>query len=142
MSTGTRRGVGGLSWWIALGAAALVAGCTDTHGDEDENGDLRDGGEGPGEDEGPSGSRDGVLPPDGPACVTSKVTAEIAVTNNDKIDLLFVVDNSASMAEEQASLREQFPRLISVLTTGERADGSTFPAARELHLGVVSSDMG
>ena len=32
-----------------------------------------------------------------------------------KIDLLFVVDNSNSMREEQAALREQFPMLISRL---------------------------
>ena len=51
----------------------------------------------------------------------------------DKIDLLFVVDNSGSMKEEQAALRAQFPHMISTLTAG---------GANDLHLGVVSSDMG
>jgi len=75
-------------------------------------------------------------------CLVSGVVAEIAVTNIDKVDLLFMVDNSGSMREEQASLREQFPKIISVLTTGMRSNGMPFPPAKDLHLGVVSSDMG
>jgi hypothetical protein len=77
-------------------------------------------------------------------CLVSGVVAEIAVTNIDKIDLLFMVDNSGSMREEQSALRTQFPNLIRVLTTGDRdGDGTNdFPPAKDLHLGVVSSDMG
>jgi hypothetical protein len=62
----------------------------------------------------------------------------------DKVDLLFVVDNSGSMREEQELLRQQFPRLIRGLTTGDTdGDGvQDFPAVADLHLGVVSSDMG
>jgi hypothetical protein len=52
-----------------------------------------------------------------------------------KLDLLFLVDDSPSMAEEQANLARNFPRLIAALT--RMPDG--FP---DLHLGVVSSDMG
>lgn len=60
------------------------------------------------------------------------------------LDMLFVVDNSASMVEEQQALAEQFPRLIEALTRGDRdGDGSVdFPPVVDLHLGVVSSDMG
>lgn len=60
------------------------------------------------------------------------------------VDLLFMVDNSASMAQEQESLRREFPELIRTLTTGDRdGDGSEdFPPVANLHLGVVSSDMG
>jgi len=81
------------------------------------------------------------------SCVRSSVVAEISVTNVDKVDLLFVVDDSASMIEEQQLLRDQFSRLVAVLTTGEQLwpDGTiraTFPAVTDLHLGVVSSDMG
>ena len=72
----------------------------------------------------------------------SGVVDKISVQNVDKVDLLFVVDNSGSMREEQEALRVQFPRLISTLTRGVRADGTAFPAVRDLHLGVVSSDMG
>lgn len=62
----------------------------------------------------------------------------------DKLDLLFVVDDSASMTEEQEALRRQFPRLIEVLTSGDRdLDGVVdFPAMTDVHLGVVTSDMG
>jgi hypothetical protein len=76
-------------------------------------------------------------------CLVSGVVAEIAVTNIDKVDMLFMVDNSNSMKEEQERLRSQFGHLIKVLTSGDRGDGSPpFPAVRDLHLGVVSSDMG
>ena len=34
-------------------------------------------------------------------CLVSGVVAEIAVTNIDKVDLLFVVDNSGSMARSR-----------------------------------------
>jgi hypothetical protein len=76
-------------------------------------------------------------------CLVSGVVAEIAVTNIDKVDMLFMVDNSNSMKEEQQRLRSQFGHLVKVLTSGDRGDGSPpFPAVRDLHLGVVSSDMG
>jgi hypothetical protein len=91
---------------------------------------------------GGSEGRPGMLPAEGPACVATGTVAEIAVTNIDKVDLLFVVDNSSSMAEEQTSLRAEFPKLIATLTTGTRPDGTHFPPAKDLHLGVVSSDMG
>ena len=48
------------------------------------------------------------------------------------------------MAGEQASLKTQFPNVIKVLTTGKRndADPDPFPPVKNLHVGVVSSDMG
>jgi hypothetical protein len=75
-------------------------------------------------------------------CLVSGVTRKVAVTNVDFVDLLFVVDNSGSMRQEQGSLREQFPKLISTLTTGKKSNGETFPPVKDLHLGVVSTDMG
>jgi hypothetical protein len=75
-------------------------------------------------------------------CLVSGVVADIKVDNIDKVDILFMVDNSKSMREEQASLRREFPKLITTLTTGMRPDGSKFSPAKDLHLGVVSSDMG
>jgi hypothetical protein len=61
-----------------------------------------------------------------------------------KIDLLFVVDNSNSMQEEQAALRSQFPMLISLLLSNTAIGGGedVVPGAQDIHLGVVSSDMG
>ena len=60
------------------------------------------------------------------------------------LDLIFMVDNSRSMLEEQEALQREFPRLIEILTTGDTdGDGvEDFPAVEDLHLGVVSSDMG
>ena len=52
-----------------------------------------------------------------------------------KLDLLFMIDDSPSMQEEQANLARNFPRLIDAL----KALPAGFP---DLHLGVVSSDMG
>lgn len=75
-------------------------------------------------------------------CLVSGVVAEISVNNVDKVDLLFVVDNSGSMAEEQEALRQQFPRLVRTLASGMRPDGSQFPPAKDLHLAVVTTDMG
>lgn len=70
--------------------------------------------------------------------------AVASVERVDKVDLLFVVDNSGSMREEQAALRREFPRLIRILTSGDRDEDGTadFEPAPDLHLGVVSSDMG
>jgi hypothetical protein len=75
-------------------------------------------------------------------CLVSGVARKVAVTNVDFVDLLFVVDNSGSMRQEQGALREQFPRLIQTLTSGKKTSGETFPPVKDLHLGVVSTDMG
>jgi hypothetical protein len=60
---------------------------------------------------------------------------EIPLTINRNIDILFVIDNSRSMKEEQETLQANFPTFISVL---EQIDGGL----PNVHLGVVSSDMG
>jgi hypothetical protein len=52
-----------------------------------------------------------------------------------KLDLLFVIDNSGSMAGEQASLAAEFPRFMEIL---QRVEGG----APDLHIGVVTSDVG
>ena len=75
-------------------------------------------------------------------CLVSGVARKVAVTNVDFVDLLFVVDNSGSMRQEQGALREQFPKLIQTLTTGKKSDGESFPPVKDMHLGVVSTDMG
>jgi hypothetical protein len=60
---------------------------------------------------------------------------EIPLTINRDIDVLFVIDNSGSMAEEQNALVANFPQFI---TTLEQIEGGL----PNVHLGVVSSDMG
>ncbi|MCA9664490.1 MAG: VWA domain-containing protein [Myxococcales bacterium] len=68
------------------------------------------------------------------------------------VDLLFVIDNSGSMGEEQQNLVQNFPRLIEALRADSLgADGTGKPCnegTREgcripnVHIGVVSSDLG
>ena len=59
---------------------------------------------------------------------------EIPVSTNRDIDILFVVDDSDSMRQEQDSLARNFPEFVRVLESiGDLPD---------LHLGVVSSDVG
>ncbi len=56
------------------------------------------------------------------------------------VDMIVVVDDSGSMAEEQAILSTQFFTLINSLVF-PTADWK-FPAAQSVRIGVVSSDMG
>ena len=51
------------------------------------------------------------------------------------VDILFLVDNSPSMASKQKALADNFPRMIEELD--KLPDGRP-----NLHIGVVSSDMG
>jgi hypothetical protein len=60
---------------------------------------------------------------------------DIPVTVNRDLDLLFVIDNSGSMKEEQDSLTANFPRFIEVLNGIEGG-------LPNVHIAVVTSDMG
>src|SRR5688572_23830717 len=55
----------------------------------------------------------------------------------DQVDILFMVDDSGSMAPKQQALRTRFPDLIKVLdsfaATGNKAS---------YHIGVITSDIG
>lgn len=77
-------------------------------------------------------------------CTISGVKEVVKVSNVDNVDLLFVIDNSTSMQQEQMQLRSELPKLVEVLTSGDRdGDGSQdFPPVKSLHVGVVTSDMG
>lgn len=79
-------------------------------------------------------------------CNRTSFTRAIEVTNVDKVDLLFMIDNSGSMREEQDNLIEEIPRLVRALASGDSsnpADGvQDFPPVASLHVGVISSDMG
>jgi hypothetical protein len=80
-------------------------------------------------------------------------------TTTDKVDLLFMIDNSVEMADKQAILRDAVPVLISRLTdppcvsaegvpTGmSSASGcpggkSQFKPVADIHIGIVSSSLG
>ncbi len=59
------------------------------------------------------------------------------------LTLLLVIDDSGSMAEEQASLAAALPRLLRSLLLGyDEATLLSFPALDEIRLGVVTTDMG
>jgi hypothetical protein len=66
-----------------------------------------------------------------------------------KVDLLFVIDNSGSMSEEQAKLARTVPSLLGILATGNHSgkrsvqgEPTDFVPAESIHVGVVSTDMG
>lgn len=60
---------------------------------------------------------------------------DIPVDVNRDIDMLFLIDNSGSMLEEQTSLAANFPEFIRVL---QNIEGGL----PNIHLGVISTDMG
>src|SRR3981081_1123239 len=78
----------------------------------------------------------------------------------DKIDLLFMIDNSASMGDKQALLAQAVPDMITRLVspncidpmgkvvgqsdaTGQCATGKAeFPAVHDMHIGIVTSSLG
>jgi hypothetical protein len=93
---------------------------------------------------------------------TTNVTAVIENQAVDKLDLLFMIDNSASMGDKQALLAQAVPDMIKRLVqplcvdatgnpTGGNAmpDGSgcasgkpEFPPVHDMHIGVVTSSLG
>ena len=62
-------------------------------------------------------------------------TLVLPATPSRDLDLLFVIDDSPSMLDKQAALAAAFPQMIDVLS---QLDGGL----PNLHIGVVSSDMG
>jgi len=101
------------------------------------------------------GSRDAHLEDATDAASTTGADAQAWTCNADgsaagrvvsglAVDLLFMIDNSGSMSEEQLSLSENVPHMVGVLATGDTdGDGTAdFPAVADLHVGVVTSDMG
>jgi hypothetical protein len=60
-----------------------------------------------------------------------------------KVDLLFVIDNSGTMREEQEALVREFPGMLAVLASGDRdGDGAAdFPKIADLHVGVASTEV-
>ncbi len=125
---------------LAVGFAVLLTACTRIILLEGDSG-LRprdasvdavivDGSTDVGRDGGPD---TGVMLPTGKCSESSQV------------DLLFIVDNSNSMTEEQAQLAAQLPSFVETLRNPPDSDGdgeADFPPIDDLHVGVVTSDMG
>jgi len=87
-------------------------------------------------------------------CTVSSASIRVDQGGVSDVDLLFVIDNSISMASEQLKIANELPRLVSVLTSGDRYFGRDdqvpaditdkqryFTKASSLHIGVVSSSM-
>jgi hypothetical protein len=60
------------------------------------------------------------------------------------VDLLFVIDDSGSMAEEQAALAAQFPVMVEVLVTGDldRDGRPDVQPVSDLQVAVVTTNLG
>ena len=74
----------------------------------------------------------------------SNVTDKVNAGKVDSVDLMFIIDKSKSMIQEQSKIRDQYERLIKVLSSGDKnSDGTPdFQPVTSLHLAVVTSDLG
>jgi hypothetical protein len=67
----------------------------------------------------------------------------IRQTAVDKIDLVFMIDNSISMADKQLILAEAVPVLVSQLIDPPLVDGRPkFEPVRDIHVAVITSSLG
>ncbi len=133
---------------VSVVLATLAAGCATemTVGDGAADGRSNDTG----------GVRD-VIPIDtGPRDGSDTDGAVVPVT--DQVDFLLMVDNSNSMQQNQAQIMAQLGALIAGLTNPpcvsrtnttphacsatDPTDRPLFPAVRDMHVGVISSDLG
>ncbi|MEO9196347.1 MAG: hypothetical protein ABI445_22060 [Polyangia bacterium] len=74
--------------------------------------------------------------------VEEQTNVETAQTIKNKVDLLFMVDNSFSMDAMQAELLAKFPSFLQAFDKlAHPTDGSS-PQYPDLHIGVVTSDYG
>ncbi|MEO7092790.1 MAG: hypothetical protein ABI175_06035, partial [Polyangiales bacterium] len=65
----------------------------------------------------------------------------LRVTRVDKVDLLFVVDNSSSMADKQSELGKRIPDLIAAITTPP-STSSRKSSVIDVHVAVITSSLG
>ena len=64
-------------------------------------------------------------------------SVNVSINGQSKIDVLFMIDNSHSMAEKQAQLQANFPKLKEKLDSLAAANHPAW-----YHIGVVTSDLG
>ena len=69
--------------------------------------------------------------------ITQETSVRVEQNIKNKVDLLFMVDNSPSMAPKQTELRNRFPQLITALQ-----NFATMGSPASYHIGVVTSDLG
>ena len=106
-----------------------------------------------------SGCLDRPVSPSQPE-VTARVVEEVKQNKVNKIDLLFMIDNSSSMADKQSILGEAVPELVKRLiepkcvdkdtgeTVGDAVDNQCkigvldFDPIKDIHIGIISSSLG
>ncbi|HVR63053.1 MAG TPA: hypothetical protein VMU50_14220 [Polyangia bacterium] len=71
-----------------------------------------------------------------PAPVIDRSETRVTVTGTQKLDIVFMIDNSDSMEEEQGNLIRNFPRFMTAL------QATTRDVPLDVHIGVISSDLG
>jgi hypothetical protein len=156
-NSGARRSALGGASTIALALFVLAAACGS--GSDPANAQAQ-----PARDPQPDGGSDASAEP-GPA---GKTVFSASQQPADKIDLLFAIDNSASMGDKQSILADAVPDLLAVLVrprcvdaggkpTGELADPLAtkqnhygcpsgtepeFKPVTDMHVGIVSSSLG
>ncbi len=77
--------------------------------------------------------------------LSAGIDFSVAVSSVENVDALFVIDNSNSMAENQANLARNFPLLINQLVSPPVNPATGRPAhtpVKSLHVGVISTDLG
>ncbi|MBI2393370.1 MAG: hypothetical protein HYV09_27550 [Deltaproteobacteria bacterium] len=91
------------------------------------------------------GGDEGVLPDDGVIDPdTGPIIPPPPPKASDKVDLLFVIDNSISMADKQLELARRIPEMVRDLVEPLR-DPSGKPLTKpvfDLHIGVITSSLG
>jgi len=106
-----------------------------------------------------SGCLDRPVAPSAPL-VTARVVEQVRQNKVNKIDLLFMIDNSSSMADKQAILGEAVPELVKRLIEPKCVDKDTgeligdavdnqckdgvldFDPIKDIHIGIISSSLG
>jgi hypothetical protein len=74
-------------------------------------------------------------------CVAREADVEIAVSFVEHADMLFVISDAPSMADDQAALQARLPALMRTLVSGE-IDGQPFiEPQQDLHVAVVSASL-
>jgi hypothetical protein len=76
---------------------------------------------------------------------TNVFVDQIKNTSVDKIDLLFMIDNSISMADKQAFLKDAVPQLVNRLISpaiDPVTNKPEFNPVKNIHIGVITSSIG
>ncbi len=77
-------------------------------------------------------------------CVVSGVVQDVPISRIDSVDVLFVIDNSESMQEEQLLLSTKIVEVVQALADGGESNPNIpdFPPVESLRVGVITTDIG